>query len=351
MNGEFIPLIVYTADPTATTAADPAGPMKGDPYGNLWIRPFATDGGVTSPQSGDRPDADAVPPATVFALDSRGFLYGFNGVTWDRLRTAPDDSNGNPALATGVLAVTARLQAVNQTSGLYDRLSTHGTDSDAEAPVATGALMADAHLRGFNGASFDRLKTLRDDTNGQAAEVTGLIGTMTRLQAIHVTTGVWDRLAQGGCDADALGPFNSGLLYGRAFMTAFNGTNWDRFHANLENTLIPSGTYAANTASADTTNFNARGAHFIINVTDIHAGTPSVVPHIQGKDPISGNYYDLLVGAAITATGTTILKIYPGIGQVVNAAASDILPRVFRIQFIHADVQPIDYSVAAELVL
>jgi hypothetical protein len=47
---------------------------------------------------------------------------------------------------------------------------------------------------------------------------------------------------------------------------------------------------------------------------------------MQGKDPVTETYYNILVGPAIAATGATILKIYPGIGTVVNGAASDVLP-------------------------
>ena len=74
------------------------------------------------------------------------------------------------------------------------------------------------------------------------------------------------------------------------------------------------------------------------------------MPTIQGKDHLSGKYYDLLVGVAITAIGTTILKVYPGIMASANVAASDILPLTWRVQFVHADVDSITYSVSAMVV-
>ena len=89
--------------------------------------------------------------------------------------------------------------------------------------------------------------------------------------------------------------------------------------------------------------------HLVIDVTSITA-SPSVVPTIDGYDPVSGKYYNLLTGAALTATGTTVLKIYPGIATVPSAAASDILSNVVRVSMTHGDADSITYSVAAMLV-
>ncbi|KKM96117.1 hypothetical protein LCGC14_1181370 [marine sediment metagenome] len=113
--------------------------------------------------------------------------------------------------------------------------------------------------------------------------------------------------------------------------------------------LLASLARTANVNTPDQTNFGHKGLHLIIDVTAINL-TPSVVPTIQGKDPLSGKYYDLLVGVAIIATGTTILKIYPGIVAAANVAASDILPLIWRLQLVHADADSITYSVAAALV-
>lgn len=73
----------------------------------------------------------------------------------------------------------------------------------------------------------------------------------------------------------------------------------------------------------------------------------SVVPTIQAQNPTSGNWYDVLVGAAITATGLTVLKVYPGITPVANAAASDVLPATWRLSVVHSDTTPVTYSASA----
>ena len=124
----------------------------------------------------------------------------------------------------------------------------------------------------------------------------------------------------------------------------------DRWRNNGEQTIFGATPRTATVDSADYTNFNWRGLHLVFNVSAITA-TPSVVVKIQGKDDTFDNYYDLLVSTAITTTGITILKIYPGIGQITNGAASDILPRVWRIRVEHANADSITYTAVANLVV
>lgn len=100
---------------------------------------------------------------------------------------------------------------------------------------------------------------------------------------------------------------------------------------------------------ADQTNANARGLHVIIDVTAITA-TPSVVFTIQGKDPASGKYYTLLASAAITAAGTTVLRVYPGLTVAANLTANDVLPRTWRVVAVHGDADSITYSVGYSLI-
>jgi len=112
--------------------------------------------------------------------------------------------------------------------------------------------------------------------------------------------------------------------------------------------LLPSIARTANVNTPDQSNLGHRGLHLAIDVT-VDPALASVVPTIQGKDLLSGKYYDLLVGVAITAVGTTILKVYPGIVASANVAASDVLPLIWRLQLVHADTDSITYSVAVNL--
>jgi len=135
-----------------------------------------------------------------------------------------------------------------------------------------------------------------------------------------------------------------------AYNYAFNGTSFDAIRNNTEETILASAARTATVNSADFINYNAKGLHVILNISAL-AATPSIVPTIQGKDPISGEYYDILVGAAITTTGINILKIYPGIIATPNASASDILPRTYRVSVAHADSDSITYSISGVLII
>ena len=115
---------------------------------------------------------------------------------------------------------------------------------------------------------------------------------------------------------------------------------------NHDLTLLVSAARTASVNTPDQSNPVSRGVHVIIDVT-AYPGAASVVPTLQGKDPVSGKYYDLLVGSAIVATGTTVLKLYPGLAASAAVAASDILPTTWRVKLVHADGDSITYSVGA----
>lgn len=95
--------------------------------------------------------------------------------------------------------------------------------------------------------------------------------------------------------------------------------------------------------------YGCRGLHLVIDVTAV-TDTPSLTVTIQGYDELSGKYYSLLVGTAITATGTTVLKVYPGIATLAGGAASDVLPNSWRVSIAVGDSDSATYSVAAHLI-
>ncbi len=119
--------------------------------------------------------------------------------------------------------------------------------------------------------------------------------------------------------------------------------------ANDNTSILPSASRTATTNSRDILNRGAKGGHIILDVTAVSA-TPSIVVTIQGKDPLSGAYYTILTGAAVTTTGTTVYKIYPGITAAANASVSDVIPGVWRATVTHADTDAITYSLAANMV-
>lgn len=113
--------------------------------------------------------------------------------------------------------------------------------------------------------------------------------------------------------------------------------------------MLASAARTAETTSEDISNPQYKGCHVIIDVTADPASA-SITPTIQGKDSVSGKYYTLLVGNAISAVGTTILRIYPGLAASANVIANDIVPNKFRVSMAVADADSITYSVAVSQV-
>lgn len=113
--------------------------------------------------------------------------------------------------------------------------------------------------------------------------------------------------------------------------------------------VFPSGARTATVSSPDRTNLNGTGMILVIDCTAISA-SPSVTFTIEGKDPASGKYYTILTSAAITGTGTTVLRVHPDLTAAANTVAKDMIPAVWRVTATHGDADSITYSVGASLV-
>jgi hypothetical protein len=116
----------------------------------------------------------------------------------------------------------------------------------------------------------------------------------------------------------------------------------------MQQTLLAAAVRAATNASADLEGDIADGVHVIIDMTAV-PGVVTVTPTIQGRDSISGKYYDILVGAAIVATGLVVLKVVQGVTPVANLAVSDIVPSAWRVLMTHSAGGNFTYSVSANI--
>ncbi len=98
------------------------------------------------------------------------------------------------------------------------------------------------------------------------------------------------------------------------------------------------------TSTVDVIVENAQGLIIVIDVT-LDAAAASVVFNIDGLDVLTGNTWTLLDSAAITAVGTTVLRISPHLTASANTIAKDIIPPVIRVNPVHADGDAMTYSV------
>ena len=99
----------------------------------------------------------------------------------------------------------------------------------------------------------------------------------------------------------------------------------------------------------DLTNANCRGIKVFVNTTAI--GTGSITVSVQGKDPVSGNYFTLLASAAITTNVFNVYNVYPGFTVTANVSANDVLPRVWRVLVTANNANPASYTVAGCLLV
>ncbi len=140
---------------------------------------------------------------------------------------------------------------------------------------------------------------------------------------------------------------NRQSLYVMSSRYCFNGATWDRVRGNHSVVLLASAARTAETASADQTLYNSRGIRVIINVSAV-TDTPGLTVNIQVKDSISAAYSTVLASAAITATGTTTLVVYPGCIAVANLVANLPMARTWRVLVAVADADSATYSVSVD---
>ena len=118
---------------------------------------------------------------------------------------------------------------------------------------------------------------------------------------------------------------------------------------NTQIVLFPSVARTADSNSDDIDNTeNYTSAVIVIDVT-LDPGTASVVFTVEGKDLLSGKYYEILEAAAIASVSTTILHIGDGTADDDNIAVGTRLPRVWRINVDHAATESMTYSIGADL--
>lgn len=150
-------------------------------------------------------------------------------------------------------------------------------------------------------------------------------------------------LASGDSFADA----DDGQRSMRTVFGVYNGATWDKQRNNTQNTLLASAARTVTTSSADQTNYNASGATIVVDVTVIPSGSLTVT--ISGKDALSGKYFTLLTGAAITTVSTNVYQVYPALTAVANLVANNVIPRTYRVTVTAGDATSITYSVASLL--
>lgn len=115
--------------------------------------------------------------------------------------------------------------------------------------------------------------------------------------------------------------------------------------------LITHSAASVGVTGGDQVNPSFKGLHVVVDITTITGTTPTLTVTVEGKDPVSGKYYTLLASAALNATGTTVLRIYPGLTASTNVTANDVLPRTWRVRSTIGGTGPaVTATIAANLI-
>lgn len=139
---------------------------------------------------------------------------------------------------------------------------------------------------------------------------------------------------------------------GRALVRKVDASGAD-FGTNTETAALVTLTAAtAGGNSADQTNLGARGLLLGINITAITGTAPTLTVTVQGKDAVSGVYYTLLQSVVLSAAAFTLLTVYPGVTAAANVAASQALPRTYRVLYAIGGTTPaVTATIGASLIV
>jgi len=132
-------------------------------------------------------------------------------------------------------------------------------------------------------------------------------------------------------------------LWQLATKHGFNETGWDRWRNNTEAAILASGTRTVTGNSSDQRNYNARGITLFIDVTAVSGTSPTLDIYVQGKDPVTGKYFNIAKSVTITSVQATGLIVYPGVTDVfamVDAENDVPLPRTWRIRYVIGGTNP-----------
>lgn len=169
-------------------------------------------------------------------------------------------------------------------------------------------------------------QTGADGVTNTASLYSGALGILAN--GVWVWNGsTWDRIRA----AQAYGDSATGVGMIKTQPNLYNGSTLDFQRGNIASATIGITCTACTSTQtgADQTNYNARGVKCVYDATTV-TGSGSFTFSIQGKDSVSGKYFTLLTGAAVSTVSTNVYTVYPGITASANVSSSDILPRVWR---------------------
>jgi len=199
--------------------------------------------------------------------------------------------------------------------------------------------------------SSDRRKRIIDHDGTDGLEIDGNNAAKV---AAYSSAGTAFVISAAGADGEA-NTVDGQSVYAKP--STFNDTSWDRLRGNTEITLLASAGRTATVNSPDQVNYNARGVLVYLDVSVVNpGGTDNISIGLSWKDPVSGEYNELISSAAITAAGNHAYVVYPGVGVAeegsIEKQSPYPIPRTWRITVSHSGAtDTFTYSVGASYVV
>lgn len=126
------------------------------------------------------------------------------------------------------------------------------------------------------------------------------------------------------------------------------GDTWSREHAQDGVSVAASASRTVATTFGTFINVNHRTLHVVVDVTVI--GADDLTVEIQGRQLFPPfDFYPLLTSLGISTVGTTVLKVGVGFSPIPNLTANDMITAVWQVVATPAGVDPITYSINANL--
>ena len=111
--------------------------------------------------------------------------------------------------------------------------------------------------------------------------------------------------------------------------------------------FLTSGARTTAQTSADQTGLYTTGINLVCNITAA-SGTGGLTFKLQGKDPLSGAYYDVGANLAIVTAGTVVVNVGEGIwnttATTTSANVNQYMPYIWRIAVAVGDASSYTYS-------
>jgi hypothetical protein len=163
-----------------------------------------------------------------------------------------------------------------------------------------------------------------------------------KYQRVKLTVGADGTAADVLPPADALA--GSGMVAAGAMV--YNGSTWDRARSNLDSILLASAARTVTTGPGTQTNYNHRGAIFILDVTS--AGTGTLQIQVNGFSNV-----EFVVAWSTTVTTNHYFMIYPGVldADYTGEAKSVVLPRTWTVYVAKSDASSWTYSLGHCLIV